>query len=146
MAEIYISHNSHQQTGPLTNVRDLRGDRSESSRRRICANISLCMHRLHILDSLDNLCERSSPPPPPPTPTEFELLGALPCWFALQQCRAEAGFLVTHLIPSPHILVFMTSPVKAAGHKMAALTIILFSRLLNVRIRNGVERPTCGHF
>ena len=85
---------------------------------RKCANISVSMLHLlalsvYLVFSLSFLLPCF----------EFGLLEAQIHCFALNQLRAETGWLVTYLIPILHTLaLFMTTLVFNAGHKMAALT------------------------
>ena len=57
---------------------------------------------------------------------QFGFLQAQPCYLALYRWRAEKGCLVTYLIHLKQMLApLMTSLLQTAGHKMAALTVVL---------------------
>ena len=56
---------------------------------------------------------------------QFELLKGEPCYLALRQ-RTEKGCFVMYFIHLKHMLaLFMTSLLHPAGHKMAALAVLL---------------------
>ena len=57
---------------------------------------------------------------------QFELLEGEPCYLALYRQRTEKGCFVMYFIHLKHMLaLFMTSLLHPAGHKMAALPVLL---------------------
>ena len=58
---------------------------------------------------------------------KFSIHRAQPCWFTFYQWRVEKSWSVTYLMLLTLMsILFMTSQIQTAAHKMAALTVAFF--------------------